>query len=181
MTFVHAWSRAMARIAGVGVAFAAVLLVAMAALIVVEVTGRYLFGFSTLIADEYGEYMFVWMTFLGFAHTLRSGQFLSVDIAVRRFPPGARRIAAILAGLAGAAVTGVCVWASWRTVSISFAFQTASPQQSQTLLWMPQLVMPIGMAVLTLCFLEVAARAAVGLPADAAPASGASGAQKVHL
>jgi len=170
----------MRRLSDFCMAIASLLLVAMAVLIVVEVAGRYLFGFSTLIADEYSEYMFVWMTFLGFAYALRTGQFLNVDIAVRRLPAFGRRLSDMLAGIAGVAVTAVLAWGSWQTVAVSIAFGTRSPQQSETLLWLPQIMMPIGMAVLALCFLELAVRALLGLPAVDAVAAADAPKGSVH-
>ena len=70
--------------------FSGVMLVAMAMLINVEVVARYGFNTSTLIADEYGGYLFVWMTLLGFAHALRTGQFLRVEALVVKLGPGPR-------------------------------------------------------------------------------------------
>ena len=48
------------------------LLLLTGVLINVEVFTRYGLGRSTLIADEYSEYLFVWMTLLAFSYALRT-------------------------------------------------------------------------------------------------------------
>lgn len=165
-------SAGMARAAGACLTVASVMLALMVVLLVVEVAGRYVLGFSTLVADEFGGYLFVGLTFLGFAQALRAGQFLNVDLAVRRLPPGLRRWFDAAAGVAGAFVCGVGAWASWQTVSISIRFGSTSPQVSETPLWLPQIVMPFGMALLGLGFLELALRALAGLPPPESPDEG---------
>ena len=74
--------------------FAGWLLAAMAVLINVEIAARYLLNTSTLIADEYSGYLFVWLTLLGFGYALQSGQFLRVESLVARLGRRARGAAA---------------------------------------------------------------------------------------
>ena len=58
------------------------MLVAMVVLVCAEIAARTLLGSSTLIADEYSGYLFVWITLIGFAHALQLGTFLRVEQVV---------------------------------------------------------------------------------------------------
>ncbi|MCK6452309.1 MAG: TRAP transporter small permease [Alphaproteobacteria bacterium] len=134
------------------------LLVALTVLINVEVVLRYLFGGSTLIADEYGGYLFVWLTLLGFGHALRTGQFLRVEAGVERFGPRLQAACGALAALVGMAVAAVATWACFNTFALSLRFGTVSIQPSATPLWLPQAVMPFAMGWLCLLYLDALVR-----------------------
>ena len=68
------------------------LLVALLILINVEVVARYVFGRSTLVADEYGGYLMAWITMLGAVHLLRADRHLTMTWVVDRLSPrGAER------------------------------------------------------------------------------------------
>ena len=64
-------------------------MIALLTLMNVEVFARYLFGKSTLIADEYGGYFYAWIVLLGAVHLLRSDKYLTVTLADR---PPLRRV-----------------------------------------------------------------------------------------
>ena len=76
-------------------------MIALLALMNVEIFARYLFGKSTLIADEYGGYFYAWIVLLGAVHLLRSDKYLTVTLLTDRLSPRARNAAAIFAGLIG--------------------------------------------------------------------------------
>lgn len=134
------------------------LLAVLAALINVEVVLRYAAGKSTLIADEYGGYLLVWISMLGFAHALRSGQFIRVDMFVDRRGPRARAACDAFAALVGLLVAAVTAYACWLLLAGSLRFGTRSIQPSSTPLWTMQLALPLGMAWLCLLYLEALAR-----------------------
>lgn len=146
---------------------AALLLLAMVILINVEVSGRYLFGFSTLISDEYSGYLFCWIVMLGLLYVSRSDRLLRVDAILRRMPPAAHNVLEVVNAVLGAVLCGILTYAVWRTFWISWLFQTASAYISETRLYMIQFVMPLGTGLLTLAFVELAIRKALRL--DAAP------------
>ncbi len=118
---------------------AGLMLAAMAVLINVEVVARYVFNTSTLISDEYSGYLFVWLTLLGFAYALQSGQFLRVEMLVARLGRRAQVGAELLAAVVGLAVALVCVYATAILFLASWRFGTLSIQPSATPLWIPQL------------------------------------------
>ena len=131
------------------------LLALMAVLINAEIFARYVLNRSTLIADEYAGYMFVWMTLFGFAHALRSGQFLRVEALVMRFGPRGRAVCDLLAALVGLGVAAIATWSSSLLFLSSWRFGTVSIQPSATPLWMAQIAVPLGLAWLVLLYLDL--------------------------
>jgi TRAP-type mannitol/chloroaromatic compound transport system permease small subunit len=128
------------------------LLVAMVILINVEIVTRGLFNLSTLLADEYSGYLFVWLTLIGFGHALQTGAFLRVESLIERLPARPRAWADVLSALVGLVVAAVCTYATATLVLASLRYGTLSIQPSATPLWLPQIVMPLSFAVLVLLY-----------------------------
>jgi len=133
------------------------LLALVVVLVNLEVVLRYFVGASTLIADEYSGYFFVWMSLLGFGYALETGQFLHVEALIDRLHGRPRDALELFGALAGMAVAAVTTYACWLTFHGSWSFGTRSIQPSATPLWIPQVVMPIAFAWLTVLYLRVAA------------------------
>lgn len=147
-------------------AAAGTLLVLMLLLINIEIVGRYFFRFSTLIADEYSAYLFVWMVLLGAAHTLRSDEYLKVTTLVNRLPPRAQNRLGIGGATLGLAVSAVALYATGALVYTSYRFKTLSIQPSATPLVWPQLILPLGFVLLCLAYLEEIVRRIAGTTAS---------------
>lgn len=141
---------------------AAVLLVALLVLINVEVVARYVFGTSTLVADEYGGYLMAWMTMLGALHLLRADRHLTMTWLVDRMPPRARNAVGLLGSLIGLAISAVLLHATWVLVADSARYSSLSIQPSRTPLVWPQLILPVGYALLCLAYVEEIARRLLG-------------------
>ncbi len=136
------------------VGLAALMLFTMALLINTEVLGRYIFGFSTLISDEYSGYLFTGMTLLCLLHALRSGRILHVEAVVHRLSRKAQDLLLLPTSLVGLFVSAVLTKATFALLSMNWMFNSVSLQPSQTPLWIPQAVMPLGFALLGLGYLE---------------------------
>lgn len=134
-----------------------VLLALVVVLVNVEVVLRYVFGSSTLVADEYSGYFFVWMSLLGFGYALETGQFLRVEAFVERLHGPRRQVAELCGALAGAAVAAVSTYACFLTFYGSWTFGTRSIQPSATPLWLPQVVMPFAFAWLVVLYARITA------------------------
>jgi TRAP-type C4-dicarboxylate transport system permease small subunit len=155
--FLAATEFALGRLAGV-------LLVAMLILINVEVAARYLFGGSTLVADEYGGYLMAWITMLGAVHLLRADRHLTMTYVVDRLSPRAQNAVGIGAALIGFGVSAVLLYSTYVLVASSARFATLSIQPSATPLVWPQLILPFGYALLCLAYVEEILRRLAGLP-----------------
>jgi TRAP-type C4-dicarboxylate transport system permease small subunit len=139
------------------------LLLLLLVLINVEVVARYGFNTSTLIADEYGGYLFAWITMLGALHLLRSDKYLMMTWLVDKMSPRARNRVAIGSAVIGLAVSIVSLYASFVLVRSAWRFGTVSIQPSATPLVWPLLVLPVGYFVLVLAYLEEILRRCLGL------------------
>ena len=137
--------------------FSGVLLALVVVLVNLEVVLRYGFGKSTLLADEYSGYFFVWMSLLGFGYALDTGQFLRVEAFVERLHGPSREAAELFGALAGAVVAAVSTYGCFLTFYASWKFGTRSIQPSATPLWLPQAVMPFAFAWLVVLYARIAA------------------------
>ena len=155
--------RALGRVESGLTALADLLLVLLLALINVEVVLRYGFGRSTLIADEYGGYLFVWITMLGALHLLRSDRYLMMTWMVDKLGPRTRNAIGIGAALIGLAVSLVSLYAAVVLVQTAWRFGSVSIQPSATPLAWPQIVLPVGYGVLVLAYVEEIVRRLLGL------------------
>lgn len=136
------------------VAVSAAMLLLMMILLGVEIGDRALFKSSTQIADEYSGYLFTWMTMCCFLYAQRADRFLRVDSLRTRLSPIRRALVDGIAALLAAVLTAILVYATWSTFRASVQFSAVSIQPSQTLLAIPQSIMPIGLALLTIAFLH---------------------------
>ena len=156
------FGRAMARLERALGALASVLLLALLALMTVEVAARYVFSRSTLVADEYGGYAMAWMTMLGAVHLLRADQHLTMTWVLDRMSPAARNAAGVLAAVVGLGISVVFLYATATLVWTSWRFHTKSIQPSATPLAWPQLVLPLGYLLLCVAYLEEILRRLLG-------------------
>ena len=142
------------RLAETCIALSAVMLFLMMLLLGVEIGDRALFKSSTQIADEYSGYLFTWMTMCCFLYAQRSDRFLRVDSLRNRFSPRTKAAADGVAALLAAVLALVLVYATWATFRTSILFSSVSIQPSQTLLAIPQAIMPIGLGLLAIGFIQ---------------------------
>lgn len=136
------------------VGLASLLLLAMGILINVEVFGRYFFNFSTLISDEYSGYLFSWMTLICFFYALRTDRLLRVDALVTGLRGKMRDMLGVPAALIGLGVSVILTQATYTMWHTSWMFGSVSLQPSQTPLYIPQMIMPLGFVLLSLGYLE---------------------------
>lgn len=148
-------------------------IVAMMLLIVVDIFCRSVLDISLLVSDEISGYMLVLMTFFGAADALRHGALLRIEIVLSLF--GARQRAALNAifdvlalGLTLVVLWQVSVltWSTWNR-------RMVAPTLLETPLWVPQLAMPLGCALLAFAFiLELHDHARVALKRNSESAGG---------
>lgn len=158
------FGRVLKLLEGLALKLSAIFLGAMVLLINVEIFSRFLFNYSTRIADEYGGYFYAWIVLLGGVHLLRSDRYLMMTSVIDKMPPRIQNLIYIVAAAVGLTLCGVCLKSVSELTYASFKFNTQSPQPSGTLLWYPQLAMPAGYALLCAAYLEEILRRSVGLP-----------------
>lgn len=141
-------------ILGLGVIAGGLLIAFLALMVATEVIGRSLFNVSLLLADEYSGYIVVALVFLGIPYALFHDALLRVDFVFERLRGRGKVLAALLFDLASLAVTAVLGWYLTRMVITTFERGTFSSTPAMTPLWIPQVVMPIGLLLTVLILLH---------------------------
>lgn len=144
-------------------------IVAMMLLIVVDIAARSVLDVSLLISDEISGYMLVLMTFFGAADALRHGALLRIEIVLSRL--GSRLQAGICAlfDLLALGLTTIVLWQVTALTWSTWTRRMVAPTLLETPLWLPQLAMPIGCALLAFAFLlELRDHVRAALGADGA-------------
>ena len=147
-------NRQIDRIADIGMWIAMGCLFVMVLLINVEVIARYFLNLSTLISDEYSAYLFVGCSFLGFAYAFRKGNFLRVNTLIGRLPPSSFKYFHLASLFLGFLFSAILTYELIKLPYTSYLYNSKSIQPSSTPLFIPQLILPIGMASMTLAFLN---------------------------
>ena len=124
------------------------LVLMMMILICVEVIGRKIFKYSTLIADEYAGYGLAVVSLIGLAGTMRAGAHINVSFMYDKFSPRFRTYADLFANLLAVAYSAILTWYLIDREIYLFTTKTTSIAYSQTLLYIPHAAMPAGGLIL---------------------------------
>ena len=127
---------------------AAAAILAMAGITAAEVIARSFFDISFELADELGGYLLVATVFLGLGPALAGGAMLRVEMVEQRLPAPVRRVLDILFHLMALVVSGIAFYWIWQHVASSMRRETIAATWLETPLWIPQIAMPLGMALL---------------------------------
>lgn len=147
---------------------AALALLLMAGLPVLELVLRTFFATGITGAAEYVQHLTLWVGFLGAAIAARERRHLSLSQGVRIVPERFAGAARVASALVSVAVAGGLTWASYRFVS--FEMESAARVGALIPVWMVEAVLPLAFALITLRFIGQAggwrerAVAALGLP-----------------
>ncbi len=131
---------------------------AMAVLIVVDITGRRFFGRSTHVADELSGYFLVTITFLAAAYTLVRGKHIKVTAVMSVLPAKARRGLTITNSIMALAFTVIVAWYSLKLPLFSLKAGTIAWTTLETPMFIPELIVPVGLFILALATLAHAIR-----------------------
>jgi TRAP-type C4-dicarboxylate transport system permease small subunit len=120
----------------------------MVFLITLEVVSRKLFGFSTLVADEFSGYLLVVTTFMGAAYTLKTKGFTRMEVIYNRFKGRGRWIIDLVFSLVSLIFLMIACYWLWVHITSSYRSRLTSISIFQTPLFIPQLFMGIGVSFL---------------------------------
>jgi TRAP-type C4-dicarboxylate transport system permease small subunit len=127
-------------------------------LILVEIIARAVFGVSTMIAAEYSGYMLVALVLLGFAYTIEQGGFIRINLVRTRMSDETKRRMDIFAAAFSAAITGYIFYFSVFMVYETWALGMEADTVAETPLWIPQVMVPVGLLMLLIQLLGLIAR-----------------------
>lgn len=134
-------------------ALAAMCLVAILALIVVQMVARWT-GEVFPGAASYAGYAMAGASFLAFANALNRGAHIRVSIVLKALPSGPKRILEIWCFGLGAAIAWYFTYYAYWFVYWSWKFNEVSQAQDASPLWIPQSVMVIGGAILAIALTD---------------------------
>ncbi len=139
----------------------AALLAVMTVVTFVQVVARYVFNDSFTWALELTVVCFAWLIFLGISYGIRIGSHIGVDAFVRLLPPRVGRFLAILAVLLCLVYCGYLGWGGWqytaKLLKVGVLMQDLPIPR-----WIPTVIVPVGMALAALRFLQVLIRLITG-------------------
>ena len=151
------WRRPVRRLIDAATSLAELVLVAMLAVIGLEVVLRSSIGYSLQFADEVSAYLLVALTFLGLSISLHDGALFRVEFVFGRLGPRLRAAVELLFNLAGLGFAVLLEYQLCRQVVSTWHQEMVAPTLLATPLWLPQAAMPLGGLLLIVVLLaEVA-------------------------
>jgi len=132
---------------------AALLMVGLLLMVLLSIVSR-LLHFYVPGTDAYAGYLMAGSGFLALAHTLKKGEHIRVTLLLSYLKGGVRRAFEIWALAAASALALLSAFYSARLVWQSHAFHDISTSNDATPLWIPQLGMAIGTAILAIAFID---------------------------
>lgn len=140
-------------LAAAGAGLAALLVLATLVVIAWSVAARYLFDAPLRWADETSGYMVVGIVMLGAADALLRGEHIAVDLLSGRLRGSARRLLDVWAAFAALAFAAALTFSAWKMTLFSLDFESYSDGYLEIAMWIPQSLVVIGGALLTLAAL----------------------------
>lgn len=112
------------------------------------------FGLNIPSGDDFCAYAMAAMAFLGMAHTFKSGEMIRVGLLIDRFAGRMRWWFEVGALAIGIAFLGYFAWYAVRLTLDSFTLNDMSSGVIAIPLWIPQLAMCFGVALLAVAFVD---------------------------
>ena len=132
---------------------AAFFMVGTLAMVALGVAGR-LLNWYVPGTDAYAGYCMAASGFLALAHTLKRGEHIRVSLLLEHAGPRLRRVLELAALGVATVLAAAFAWYSLRLTYQSWAFNDVSTGNDATPLWVPELAMAAGTAVLLVAFAD---------------------------
>ena len=132
---------------------AALFMIGTLAMVLASVLGR-MMQFNLRGSDAYAGYCMAAAGFLALAHTLKRGEHIRVTLVLEQLNNRSRHRLEIFAHLVAVFFAAIFAYFSARLVYQSFQFNDISQGNDATPLWIPQIAMAVGAAVLLVALLD---------------------------
>ena len=136
-------------------ALAGLAMVGLLAMVLLSVVGRQV-GFHLPGTDAYAGYLMAAAGFLALAHTLKRGEHIRVTLLLSVLKGRWHKAMEVWALAAASALAGLSAFYGARLVWQSRLFNDISTSNDATPLWIPQLAMALGAAVMAVAFIDEA-------------------------
>jgi len=127
-----------------------VFLGAIVILVTLEVILRTFFSTSTLISDEFSAYFFIGLLYFGASYTLSKQRHITINIVTLRVSDRLRRIFFRFTTILTLPVCVILCWRGWELVATTIKHGTLAASVMATPLFIPMLILPLGLGVLAL-------------------------------
>ena len=120
------------------------------ALISVEIVARTFFSTSTLIADEYSAYFFVVVVMMGLSFSMKEGAHIRISLLRSKLP---QQVQALLDMVVLSGAIALTCFALYHAVLMTYDvwdLGMTADSISETPIYIPQLVIPVGLLLLIL-------------------------------
>lgn len=134
-------------------AAAALLIVAVAVLVLTQIMSR-LLHVDVPGVDDIAGYCLAGASFLALAPTLKHGAHIRVSLFIEKLGAGSARFCDIASLVVGLLLTLYFSWSCVDFVWDSYRFGEVNHGMVATPLWIPRLVLPIGLIVLAVALLD---------------------------
>jgi len=132
---------------------AAFFMVGILLMVLASVVGR-MAGFNLRGSDAYAGYAMAAASFLALAHTFRRGEHIRVNLFLERFGGRLRRPLELWSHASGTFFCAALAFFSARLVWQSRVFNDISQGNDATPLWIPQIAMAVGAAILFIAMVD---------------------------
>ena len=132
---------------------AALFMVLMLVMVLASIAGRE-FGFYIRGTDAYAGYFMAAAGFLALAHTLKRGEHIRVTLLIAKLKGAPQKAMEIWSLLAASFLACISAYYSGKLAFQSWQFHDISTGNDATPLWIPQLSMAIGTAILAIAFID---------------------------
>ncbi len=129
----------------VGAYLSGLFMVLIVALISVEIVLRTFFKTSTYISSEYSGYLMVAVVLAGLSYTLRTDGHIRITILMVRFPPHVQRYLEATAIFMALLITSFICYHALLTAVDAYNYEMTADSISQTPLYLPQALIPVGL------------------------------------
>ncbi len=131
-------------------------IVAIAIIVITELITRNVFGFSFEASEELGGYIIVGISFLSLPVCQVYRSYHHVQFVQQRLSPRMRAVSHLVFDFLSLVFAVVLLWQLTRFTMQSYRSGDESPTLLATPLWIPQAIMPIGIAAVTISLLRSA-------------------------
>lgn len=122
-------------------------------LVIVEVLTRYFFKSPLSIADEFGGYLLISITFMGLGYTWKEGGHVRIELITNMLPEKIRTWLRFLTLIMATAFCGPLITGSYSMLQDSLLFEARSGSWLRTRLVYPQSILLIGSILLLMQFI----------------------------
>ena len=123
-------------------------------IVVIEIIGRNLFGYSMIGADEIASFAVIWSVFFTASIGVKRNIHVRIDVLLYLLPAQGARLIDALGTAVSAVFTGYLTYSGWALMQESLMFGELTMTMLRLPLWMAQAILPIGGFLLTVRLLQ---------------------------